>query len=155
MVTHSSILAWEIRWTEGPGRLQSMGLQRTELNWATNTFTFFLNYCHRVVYYIPVIIFITRSLYFLTAFTPNKDWDWPCTNDSSYFSYFSSEPEPKFEFWLDHLPVLWPWANYLISLCFSFLIRKKKWVIALTIHDDSMRSCMWNTLEWSEHLLRV
>ena len=28
MVTHSSILAWEISWTEEPGRLQSMGLQR-------------------------------------------------------------------------------------------------------------------------------
>ena len=28
MVTHSSILAWEIPWTEEPGRLQSMGLQR-------------------------------------------------------------------------------------------------------------------------------
>ena len=25
---HSSILAWEIPWTEEPGRLQSMGLQR-------------------------------------------------------------------------------------------------------------------------------
>ena len=28
MVTHSSILAWEIPWTEEPGRLQSLGLQR-------------------------------------------------------------------------------------------------------------------------------
>ena len=28
MVTQSSILAWEILWTEEPGRLQSMGLQR-------------------------------------------------------------------------------------------------------------------------------
>ena len=26
--THSSILAWESPWIEGPGRLQSMGLQR-------------------------------------------------------------------------------------------------------------------------------
>ena len=26
MTTHSSILAWEIPWTEEPGRLQSMGL---------------------------------------------------------------------------------------------------------------------------------
>ena len=26
--THSSILAWKIPWTEEPGRLQSMGLQR-------------------------------------------------------------------------------------------------------------------------------
>ena len=28
MATHSSILAWEIPWTEEPGALQSMGLQR-------------------------------------------------------------------------------------------------------------------------------
>ena len=26
MATHSSTLAWEMPWTEGPGRLQSMGL---------------------------------------------------------------------------------------------------------------------------------
>ena len=28
MATHSSILAWEISWTEEPSGLQSMGLQR-------------------------------------------------------------------------------------------------------------------------------
>ena len=28
MATHSSILAWEIQWTEEPGGLQSMGSQR-------------------------------------------------------------------------------------------------------------------------------
>ena len=28
MPTHSSILAWEIPWTEEPGKLQSMELQR-------------------------------------------------------------------------------------------------------------------------------
>ena len=28
MAPHSSILAWKIPWTEKPGRLQSMGLQR-------------------------------------------------------------------------------------------------------------------------------
>ena len=27
MATHFSILAWRIPWTEGPGELQSMGLQ--------------------------------------------------------------------------------------------------------------------------------
>ena len=33
MATHSSILAWEIAWTEEPGGLQSMGLQsRTRLS---------------------------------------------------------------------------------------------------------------------------
>ena len=32
MATHSSILAWRISWTEEPGRLQSMGLQRVGHN---------------------------------------------------------------------------------------------------------------------------
>ena len=31
MVTHSSILAWSIPWTEEPGRLQSMGLQESDM----------------------------------------------------------------------------------------------------------------------------
>ena len=42
LATHSSILAWEIPWTEEPGRLQSMGLQksRTRLSdWTTTTIT--------------------------------------------------------------------------------------------------------------------
>ena len=28
VLTHSSILAWRISWTEGPGGLRSLGLQR-------------------------------------------------------------------------------------------------------------------------------
>ena len=30
MAIHSSILAWEIPWTEEPGGLQSMGLQKSQ-----------------------------------------------------------------------------------------------------------------------------
>ena len=41
MAPHSSILAWEIPWTEEPGRLQSMGSQRVRQDWMTFTFTFF------------------------------------------------------------------------------------------------------------------
>ena len=33
LATHSSVLAWRTPWTEGPGRLQSMGLHMTE--WLT------------------------------------------------------------------------------------------------------------------------
>ena len=40
MATHSSILAWEIPWTEEPGGLQSLGSQRVGLDIVTNTFTF-------------------------------------------------------------------------------------------------------------------
>ena len=32
MGTHSSTLAWKMPWTEDPGRLQSMGLQRVGHN---------------------------------------------------------------------------------------------------------------------------
>ena len=39
MATHSSILAWEIPWTEEPGWLQFMGSQRVGHDWVTNTFT--------------------------------------------------------------------------------------------------------------------
>ena len=35
MATHSNILAWRILWTEEPGRLQSMGLQRVRYNLLT------------------------------------------------------------------------------------------------------------------------
>ena len=42
MATHSSVLTWRILWTEKPGGLQSMGLQRVKHNWAINTFFFFL-----------------------------------------------------------------------------------------------------------------
>ena len=31
MAIHSSILAWEIAWTEEPGRLESMGSQESEI----------------------------------------------------------------------------------------------------------------------------
>ena len=39
MAIHSSILAWRILWTEEPGRLQSMGLQRVRHDWMANTHT--------------------------------------------------------------------------------------------------------------------
>ena len=32
VATYSSILAWKIPWTEEPGSLQSIGLQRVRLN---------------------------------------------------------------------------------------------------------------------------
>ena len=37
MATHSSILAWRSPWTEEPGGLLSMGLQRAGHNRVTNT----------------------------------------------------------------------------------------------------------------------
>ena len=37
MATHSSIIVWEIPWTKGPGRLQSMGLQKSQTQLSDST----------------------------------------------------------------------------------------------------------------------
>ena len=37
MAIYSSIFVWEIPWTEEPGRLQFMELQRVGHDWANNT----------------------------------------------------------------------------------------------------------------------
>ena len=39
MAAHSSVLAWEIPWTEEPGGLPSMGSRRVGHDSATNTLT--------------------------------------------------------------------------------------------------------------------
>ena len=41
MVTHSSILAWRIPWTEEPAGLQSMQSQRAGHGWTTDALIFF------------------------------------------------------------------------------------------------------------------
>ena len=46
MAIHCSILAWRIPWTEKPGGLQSMRLQRVGHDWVTNT-------VHTVWHYLP------------------------------------------------------------------------------------------------------
>ena len=53
MATHSSILAWEMPWTEEPGGLQSMGSQRVGHDLVTE---------HNNLGYI---IFLNITLYFI------------------------------------------------------------------------------------------
>ena len=61
MATHCSMLAWRIPWTEEPGRLQSMGLQRVRHYWAhihTHTFFFILfpiMVYHRILHIVPCV----------------------------------------------------------------------------------------------------
>ena len=45
MATRSSILAWRIPWTEEPGGLQSMGLQKQwdTTEWLNNDYLLFLS----------------------------------------------------------------------------------------------------------------
>ena len=53
MSTHSNTLVWRIPWTEEPGGLHSMGLQRAGHNWVTNTFTF-NHYWLTKKYFFPI-----------------------------------------------------------------------------------------------------
>ena len=48
MATHSTILAWRIPWTEEPGRLQSRGLQESDM-------TYQLNHHHRREYPVSAL----------------------------------------------------------------------------------------------------
>jgi len=54
MATHSSILAWEIPWTEGPGGLQYMGVTK-ELDMTqrlnTNNNMYYIEYIRRFKVY--------------------------------------------------------------------------------------------------------
>ena len=90
MVTHSSILAWKIPWTEKPGRLQSLGSQRVRHDWATslsrwianwsNCFSCFFFFCF-LPPFLPDCVFITgytsgeevSSLPWCLSFFPSRE----------------------------------------------------------------------------------
>ena len=72
MATHSSILAWKIPWTEEPGRLQSMGLQRVRHNWVTFTLRSYKlgileDFC-LIIYCVIAVLCTVHRLILLTFF---------------------------------------------------------------------------------------
>ena len=60
MATQSSILAWEIPWTEEPGALQSMGSQRVRHDSVTKQHAKCLN-----VFYLKTFC-VSKAIYFFT-----------------------------------------------------------------------------------------
>ena len=69
MATHFSILAWRIPWTEEPGGLQSIGLQRVGHHWVTKYSTcMYVCVCVCVcavtsILYIYIYIYIYTSVF--------------------------------------------------------------------------------------------
>ena len=61
MATHSSILAWEIPWTEEPGGLQFMGSQRVRYDWVHWVFV--------------AVIGVVSSWWDWWAYSPRKRWE--------------------------------------------------------------------------------
>ena len=69
MATHFIFLAWRIPWTEEPGELQFMGLQRVGRDWVTNTFTdkpvnkrFWLIECQITTIYLDTITYWPHNI---------------------------------------------------------------------------------------------
>ena len=56
MAPHASTLAWKIPWTEEPGGLQSMGLQRVGHDWATSLSLFTFMHWRRK--WQPTLVFL-------------------------------------------------------------------------------------------------
>ena len=67
MATHSSTLAWKIPWTEVPGRLQSMGLQRVRHDWVTSL-SFSLVPLHILASFVKNKVPIGAWVYFLAFY---------------------------------------------------------------------------------------
>ena len=67
MATHSSIVAWEIPWTEEPGQLQSMWSQRVGYCWVTNTH-FWLCLCFFFSHWMFLFLYNQITSIFLYCF---------------------------------------------------------------------------------------
>ena len=66
MATHSSTLAWRIPWSEEPGRLQSMGLQRVGHDWVTSLFSFLCMYVYNICIFVAVCAYMHDFNYLAT-----------------------------------------------------------------------------------------
>ena len=81
MVTHSSILAWRIPWTEEPGGLQFMGLQRVGHDWSdlahmhsSSIFNFLRK--HHTVFHRTVPVYRRRQWHPTPVLLPGKSHGW-------------------------------------------------------------------------------
>ena len=128
MATHLSILAWEIPWTEEPGRVARSQTH----DWATNTFTFtneeilaqklsdfFLIHSEYFRYYWNLSIHIYASIFLpkLVIFHLNKNYSHPRPEDVKWYHIVALI---CFSSMTDEVGHLFMW---LLAICKSF---KKK-----------------------------
>ena len=136
MAPHSSILAWKTSWTEEPGGLQSMGLQRVGYDWATNTKSnglWLLLYCEgqeekgMTRWLDGITDFMNMSLFFFwggarfivivnrweglsPSWLPLSSW-WPRRCSAPLFPSSHGYVSPPFSWWTWGPACPWrPWA---------------------------------------------
>ena len=144
MATHSGILAWKIPWTEEPGRLQSMALQRVRHDWAhTHTHT----HTHKGIYRQIINIFIfhpvEKKFLLLWNFVFYLYW----LRELKINFHFSSVCLQKFDsfvkFWefISFRASSWIWCmnKGVVSMAIALdkLIPRNYWLLPLDKHQDS------------------
>ena len=77
MATHSSILIWKISWTEEPGGLQSMGLQKVGHHWVTKTYLQKKIYCFQINASVMLRVFVLY-LPFRVGLPTLREFAWQC-----------------------------------------------------------------------------
>ena len=78
MAAHSTILAWRIPWTEGPGRIQFMGSQKVGRDLVTENGHGWM----AVSLFATVIIFF--NLFFVVLGLRFYVWAFSCCSEQSY-----------------------------------------------------------------------
>ena len=85
MAIHSSILTWKIPWTEEPGRLQSMGLQRVRHDWVAFSFFLFLSsflpsfFPWNIIHKLYVVIHIVKGFRVVNEAEVDIFLEFPCS----------------------------------------------------------------------------
>ena len=124
MAIYSSTIAWKIPWTEEPGRLQSMGLQRVRHDWATSPYLTLTVSTFLPLFICSVILLFQKNVFpyyiILWKFSVESDSQ-PLHSDSlPYYIFLASE---KFEFLLCSSCYCWCLVSKLCicKLCLTLL----------------------------------
>ena len=137
MATHSSIVAWRILWTEEPGGLQSIGLQRVGHNWSDLPHSTQL----LAVLIISIkVMFLLHEFLLLSSFCPSS------TFFAFYFCYFS------FFFCFQVLKLLIltkyhrnePKLNRYVHECMYKILLLKKKILNRQFKKKDLKPILWN-----------
>ena len=116
---HSSILAWDISWTEEPGGLQSMGSQRVRYSWA--------HPAQHISYVMP-FIFGNKEFNFLFFATlqglwdlssPTRDRTWTLALKAAHLNHWTTREflgNKEFKFWSKSIKM--PYFKFVFSIHF-------------------------------------
>ena len=173
MAPHSSVLAWRIPWTEEPGGLQSIGLQRVGHDWSNLAHTraslpqFYPEFDWLSLFGCIILGWkcfsfrILKKNFFFDALCGMWDLSFPTRNQTHAPCLGSMEPQPlghqggpPSEFW-GHWPVVfWQPGSLLRRPVSSFPIfcRSLKgllFVSVLSIHDGDWQESCFPPLCWA------